>query len=150
MKGIGFVFMATAVTMSVLSWTPETVRAEGWCPCGLHADCDGCACFDNLCDGCCCCNGVCKPLCRAHFYNWNRRYAHYQYGQPVALVVPPTANLQTNWGWGVGSSRVSRLDHQFGRNYPGFGGPFGAPYKNTPRWPQDTNQFGVYSVRGPW
>ena len=90
-----------------------------------------------------------KPVRRAQCYNWNRRYAHVQYGQPVALVVPPTANLQTNWGWGVSSSRISRLDHQFGRNYPGPG-TFGTPYKTTPVWPSDTNQFGVYHVRAPW
>ena len=90
-----------------------------------------------------------EPLRRAELYNWNRRYAHVQYGQPVAMVVPPTANLQTNWGWGVSSFRMSRLDHQFGRNYPGFG-TYGAPYRTTPVWPWDTTQFGVYNVRGPW
>ena len=69
-------------------------------------------------------------------------------GQP-ALVVPPTANLQTNWGWGVASSRISRIDHQFQRNYPGAG-MFGGPFRPTPVWPHDTTQFGVYYVRGPW
>ena len=93
--------------------------------------------------------GVRLPLRRARFYSWNYPYAHVQYGQPVALVVPPTANLQTNWTWGVGSSRVHRLDHQFGRNYWGPG-PFGGPFFNTPPWPSDTAQFGVYHVRGPW
>ncbi len=90
------------------------------------------------------------PLRRAMNYNWHNNYAHYQYGQPVAMVVPPTAQLQTNWGWGVGSSRLSRLDHQFGRDYPGPGPFGGGPYRNTPAWPQDTNQFGVYHVRAPW
>lgn len=90
------------------------------------------------------------PLRRAMNYNWHNNYAHYQYGQPVAVVVPPTAQLQTNWGWGVGSSRLSRLDHQFGRDYPGPGPFGGGPYRNTPAWPQDTNQFGVYHVRAPW
>ncbi|TWT46467.1 hypothetical protein [Botrimarina hoheduenensis] len=89
------------------------------------------------------------PSQRAQNYNWNANYAHVQYGQPVALVVPPTATLQTQWGWGVGSSRISRLDHQFGRNYPGPG-PHGGPFQNTPAWPQDTVQFGAYHVRGPW
>ncbi|MGL4513927.1 MAG: hypothetical protein ACRCT8_12625 [Lacipirellulaceae bacterium] len=89
------------------------------------------------------------PLNRAQNYNWNAGYAHGQYGQPVAMVVPPTATMQTNWRWGVASSRVSRLDHQFGRNYPGQG-PFGGPFQNTPVWPQDTTQFGVYNVRAPW
>ena len=89
------------------------------------------------------------PLYRAQNYNWNANYAHVQYGQPVAMVVPPTAQLQTQWGWGVSSSRVGRLDHQFGRNYPGPG-PHGGPFQPTPAWPQDTTQFGVYHVRGPW
>ena len=86
---------------------------------------------------------------RTQTYNWHAHYSHTSYGQPVAVVVPPTANLQTNWGWGWSSSRVSRLDHQFGRMYPGPG-PHGGPFKNTPPWPQDTRQFGVYNVRAPW
>jgi hypothetical protein len=89
------------------------------------------------------------PVRRARHYNWDYNYVHQQYGQPVALVVPPTANLQTNWGWGVSSSRISRIDHQFGRNYPGSG-QFGGPYRVTPAWPSDTTQYGVYYVRGPW
>jgi hypothetical protein len=93
--------------------------------------------------------GYMWPLQRASAYNWHGNYAHSQYGAPVALVVPPTATLQTNWGWGVGSSRISRIDHQFGRNYGGPA-PFGAGFRSTPAWPQDTTQFGVYHVRGPW
>ena len=89
------------------------------------------------------------PLRRAQYYNWHANYAHVQYGQPVAMVVPPTANLQTNWSWGVASSRISRIDHQFGRNYPGPG-PWGGPFSPQPVWPNDTIQFGVYNVRGPW
>ena len=90
-----------------------------------------------------------QPLRRAELYNWNQNYANTAYGAPVALVVPPTANMQSSWGWGVGSSRLSRIDHQFGRNYPGAGS-FGGPFHHTPAWPQDTAQFGTYSVRGPW
>lgn len=98
--------------------------------------------------GTCCLCGM-SPAERAQWYSWHGNYAHSAFGQPVALVVPPTANLQTNWGWGVGSSRISRIDHQFGRNYPGPG-PFGSGFMMTPRWPHDTTNFGVYSVRGPW
>ncbi len=95
--------------------------------------------------------GYMKPLHRAQMYNWHGNYYHSNYGQPTALVVPPTAQLQTNWGWGVGSSRISRIDHQFGRNYPCYG-PFGggAAFRPLPRWPHDTTNFGVYYVRGPW
>jgi len=89
------------------------------------------------------------PLYRARCYNWQSGYAHTSYGQPVAMVVPPTANMQTNWGWGVSSSRIERVDHQFGRNYWGPG-PFGWWVRSTPLWPSDTTQFGVYNVRGPW
>ena len=97
----------------------------------------------------CCDYGYMKPVYRARYYNWNRNYAYTGYGQPTALVVPPTAQLQTNWGWGVASSRISRIDHQFQRNYPG-NGQFGGPYRSTPIWPSDTTQFGVYYVRAPW
>ena len=90
------------------------------------------------------------PQHRARSYNWNGNYAHSAYGQPVALVVPSVSNIQTNWGWGVGSSRVSRIDHQFGRNYPGYGAGYAGPYRTLPRWPHDTQNFGVYYVRGPW
>ena len=90
-----------------------------------------------------------KPLRRASMYNWHANYAHTEYGAPVALVVPPTAQLQTNWSWGAPSMRISRIDHQFTRNYPGPL-PFGAGVQYTPHWPQDTAQMGVYYVRGPW
>ena len=101
------------------------------------------------CTGCACDWGYMLPAYRARWYNWNRNYAHTEYGQPVALVVPPTANLQTNYGWGVASSRLSRIEHQFQRNFPGYG-TFGGPFRPTPVWPSDTTQFGVYYVRGPW
>ncbi len=97
----------------------------------------------------CCDAGYMSPIRRAQCYNWNRNYAYTDYGQPVALVVPPTAQLQTNWGWGVASSRISRIDHQFQRNYPG-NAYFGGPFRPTPVWPSDTTEFGVYPVRGPW
>ena len=99
---------------------------------------------------CCCCDcGYMKPIRRAQCYNWNRNYAYTDFGAPTALVVPPTAQLQTNYGWGVASSRISRIDHQFQRNYPG-NGQFGGPFRPTPLWPSDTTQFGVYPVRAPW
>jgi hypothetical protein len=97
----------------------------------------------------CCDCGYMKPVYRAQCYNWNRNYSYTDFGQPTALVVPPTAQLQTNWGWGVASSRISRIDHQFQRNYPG-NAQFGGPFRPTPVWPSDTTEFGVYYVRAPW
>jgi hypothetical protein len=89
-----------------------------------------------------------RPLRRAQMYNWHANYAYTPYGLQTAVVVPPTANLQTNWNWGVASSRVSRIDHQFTRNYQGPGAA--SQTLGTPYWPQDTAQFGLYYVRGPW
>jgi hypothetical protein len=97
----------------------------------------------------CCDCGYMKPIHRAQFYNWNRNYAYTDFGAPTALVVPPTAQLQTNYGWGVASSRISRIDHQFQRNFPGYG-TFGGPFRPTPVWPSDTTEFGIYPVRAPW
>lgn len=89
-----------------------------------------------------------RPLRRAQMYNWHAQYAYTDYGRPTALIVPPTADLQTNWSWGAPSMRISRIDHQFTRNYAGPGST--GPWSYTPHWPQDTAQFGVHYVRGPW
>jgi hypothetical protein len=67
----------------------------------------------------------------------------------VALVVPPTAENQAHLGWGVGATRVTPIEHQFGRGYPGPSQP-GGPFYPTPPWPGGTDQFGDYYIRGPW
>jgi hypothetical protein len=87
------------------------------------------------------------PNSRAAMYNWHGNYAYTPYGRPTALVVPPTAQLQTNWSWGAASSSVSRIDHQFTRDYLGQGA---GGFYSTPHWPNRTQQFGVSYVRGPW
>jgi hypothetical protein len=81
---------------------------------------------------------------------WHGGYYHSAWGMPVALVVPPTAEFQTHWGWGVGNTRVTTIWPQFTRNYPGPGIYDRRMFKPTPPWPSDTDQFGVYYVRGPW
>ncbi|OHB78199.1 MAG: hypothetical protein A2W31_06705 [Planctomycetes bacterium RBG_16_64_10] len=86
---------------------------------------------------------------QARWYTWHGPFYEAGWGTPVALVVPPTASMQTNWGWGVTNTRISRINHQFTRPYPGPGAGGGA-FLPTPPWPSDTNQFGVYYVRGPW
>ena len=89
---------------------------------------------------------------RASLRPWHGRYYNVQYGQPIALVVPPTAELATDYGWGAVSSRMTRIDHQFQRPWPGFYQPPYGPYGFLPAaaWPSDTRQFGTYYVRGPW
>jgi hypothetical protein len=81
---------------------------------------------------------------------WHGDYYESAWGAPVALVVPPTAEYQTNYHWGVGGYRVTPIYHQFQRGYPGPGPSNGTRFLPTPAWPSDTNQFGVYYVRGPW
>jgi hypothetical protein len=140
--------LLAAATMAFSSTAYAQAPPAGCC-------CNQCDCAPQQKKYCCCCYACCcegpymRPIERAQWYNWNRNYANTEYGQPVALVVPPTANMQTNYGWGVASSRISRIDHQFQRNYPGEG-TFGGPFRPTPIWPSDTTQFGVYYVRGPW
>lgn len=131
LRRLSLPILAAVVTCGGFSTTAPAARA---------ADCWTPTCIDC---------GYMLPVHRARFYNWNRNYAYTDYGQPTALIVPPTAQLQTNYGWGVASSRISRIDHQFQRNYPG-NGQFGGPFRPTPVWPSDTTQFGVYYVRGPW
>src|SRR6185436_9886258 len=97
---------------------------------GLSATAPNASAFDCWTPTCVDC-GYMKPIYRAQYYNWNRNYAYTDFGAPTALVVPPTAQLQTNYGWGVASSRISRIDHQFQRNYPG-NGTFGGPFRPTP------------------
>ncbi len=87
---------------------------------------------------------------RARSQPWHAGYYHSAWGMPVALVVPPTAEFQTHWGWGVGNTRVTKIWHQFERNYPGPGEYTPGMFRPTPAWPSDTDQFGVYHIRGPW
>ncbi|HEV3416254.1 MAG TPA: hypothetical protein VG056_05560 [Pirellulales bacterium] len=81
---------------------------------------------------------------------WHGAYADAEYGEPIALVVPPTAAFKTEYHWGVGGKRVVPIYHQFGRPYPGPIGYVGNGFLPTPAWPNDTTQFGVYPIRGPW
>ena len=87
-----------------------------------------------------------------YWYNanrsWHAPFGHVSWGRPVALIVPPGVNFQSDYSWGVGRTRMTPINHQFARPYalPTTGQPF-AP---TPPWPSDTQQFGVYYVRGPW
>jgi hypothetical protein len=86
---------------------------------------------------------------QAQVLPWHNGYYDPYWGEPIALVVPPNAEFQANYGWGVGGTRVAPIYHQFGRPFPGYGGA-GGNFIPTPNWPSDTQQFGVYYVRGPW
>ena len=89
---------------------------------------------------------------RAKGKSWHSVWYDPSIGRPMALVVPPTAEFTSEYAWGVPSSRVMPLYHQYQRPYPGPGAVpgQGAGILPTPYWPSDTVQFGVHSVRGPW
>jgi hypothetical protein len=88
----------------------------------------------------------------AQTMSWHGPYAYTAFGVPVSLVVPPTAHMQTNMGWGVSQDTVTPIYHQFRRSYPGDFDPGVGNYgfAPTPLWPSHTSQFGVYYVRGPY
>ncbi len=83
-------------------------------------------------------------------YPWHGNNYDVAWGTPVAVVVPPTAESQTHWGWGVGATRVTPIQHQYQRNYPGPSPYNRSWFQPTPRWPSSTDQFGDYYIRGPW
>jgi hypothetical protein len=83
-------------------------------------------------------------------YPWHGGYYDAAWGMPVAVVVPPTAESQAHLGWGVGATRVTPIQHQFGRAYPGPGVYDRSTFRPTPAWPSSTDQLGDYYIRGPW
>ncbi|MCS7305960.1 MAG: hypothetical protein NZ602_12745 [Thermoguttaceae bacterium] len=87
---------------------------------------------------------------RAQTISWHDYYYDPAWGMPVAVVVPPRAKAQTQWGWGVGNTRVIGIPHQFQPGYPAPGIFDRSLFQPTPPWPNDTTQFGYYYIRGPW
>lgn len=85
-------------------------------------------------------------------YSWHGGYQNWRWGTPTALVVPPTASYMTSYAWGVGQTRSTPIHHQFGRGGAAtIGGSNGEQgFRQTPYWPQSTDQFGLYPVRSPW
>lgn len=79
---------------------------------------------------------------------WHGDYYYLKTGQPTALVVPPTIQMQQNYSWGVSQNTMTPVWHQFGPGAPVGSAP--GQFRATPYWPTHTNQFGVYPVRGPW
>ena len=88
--------------------------------------------------------------CGPQWHSWHGGYYNVAWGTPVALVVPPNTETQYRWGWGVGNTRVVPIYSQFQRNWPGPGSYDPRMFRPTPHWPSDTDQFGVYYIRGPW
>ena len=92
----------------------------------------------------------CVAYRQAQTYPWHGDHYDVAWGMPVAVVVPPTAENQVHLGWGVGATRVTPIQHQFHRDYPGPGVYRRSWFRPTPAWPSSTDQFGDYYIRGPW
>ncbi len=84
--------------------------------------------------------------------SWHSQYNHTATGMPVALIVPPTAHMQSNWGWGVAQNTMTPIYPQFRRSYPGAQSESsrGNQRMPTPNVPSNTDQFGVNYIRGPY
>ena len=82
---------------------------------------------------------------------WHSGYYHTTWGQPVALLIPPTVTHQTNWGWGIGNTRINPIYAQYQGPMTAAASqyPYG-PHRPTPYYVSDTLHFGVYYIRGPW
>ena len=81
---------------------------------------------------------------------WHGGYYEAEWGMPVAVVVPPTAEMQVNYAWGVGSTRSTPIGFQYQPGYPIPGYYNRAWFNPVPLWPTDTDQLGKYYIRGPW
>lgn len=84
-------------------------------------------------------------------YPWHGNYRYWKYNTPTAVVLPPTAAFMSTYQWGVGNTQSNPLYHQF-QHQSGGGGieGGGGGFRNTPYWPNSTQQFGLYGVRAPW
>lgn len=132
--------------------------------CGRHAGCQHGRCRHACCPDACCPAPGCGHHCLKHDVyekryflrsqgkSWHSAWYDPWEGRPIALVVPPTAEFETQYSWGVPSSRVMPIYHQFRRPYPGPGAVSGGGggFLPKPNQPSDTVQFGVNAVRGPW
>lgn len=82
--------------------------------------------------------------------SWHQGYYDPAWGVPVSVVVPPTAEMQTHWNWGVSNTRITPLNYQFQRGFPGFSEFDYRMLQPPPPWPSSTDQLGDYYIRGPW
>jgi hypothetical protein len=82
--------------------------------------------------------------------SWEGGYYDAAWGMPLAVIVPPTARWQTDYAWGAGGTRLSRINARFHYEYPGpESGYRQGNYLPAPPQPSDTRQMGDYYVRGP-
>ena len=81
---------------------------------------------------------------------WHGNYYHLRWSRPVSLVVPPTANMYTQYNWGVSTNEMRPIYHQYGQPYPGDRQIDPSVMRAPSYWPSSTRQNGVYYIRAPW
>ena len=81
---------------------------------------------------------------------WHGGYYQQNWGQPLAVVVPPTAHMQQSYSWGVSQNLMYPIHHQYQRSATSPGAARRGAFRPTPPWPSHTDQFGYYYIRGPW
>jgi hypothetical protein len=81
---------------------------------------------------------------------WHGGYYEAEWGMPLPVVVPPKAEMQVHYGWGVGATRTTPIGYQYEAGYPIPGYYNRTWFQPVPLWPTDTDQLGKYYIRGPW
>lgn len=148
---------------------------EGYCPQGCPTgDYPVGYCPAGNCDSCCCDCQCCAKLracfhdlttfrhCKIHAMNPgyidDRDTTYYSaqgYGLPIVVPMAPNVRYQYNYGWGLPSSRITKVPYGFPQYYPQqFHSMAGSPQvqgEHPPMvyWPTDTTQLGVYGRRVP-
>ena len=94
-------FVSTAIVLVGLLGNVVVADAQNTCPDCIAAGCVACGGMNS--PAYAMNYGHCGPRCQASLaYPWNCGYYYTQWGSPVALVVPPTAERQYSMGWGSG------------------------------------------------
>jgi len=156
---------ALAVGALLLSGAGGSVRAD---------DCEDCEdahgwrrvvnwCRGGHCHGCRHCNGGAAYGSGAwnHYHAVNggycdprdrQLYAAQGYNVPVAVPLAPVVKHTYNYGWGLPSSRLTRVGAQYTQWYPNTTfsqAGSGAPGQYPVYLPNDTTQQGAYYVHAP-
>jgi len=133
----------------------------GYCPAGNCQNCYGCPCHS-------CCLGNCfkklslmnhgkiHPMNPGFVDDRDTTYYSAQgYGLPVVVPMAPNVRYQYNYGWGLPSSRITKVPYGFPTYHPQqLHSMAGSPQvhgEHPPMvyWPTDTTQMGVYGRRVP-
>lgn len=133
---------------------------HGWGGCHGWNGCKGWGC--GHCWGCChgmgCCHGGCNCIVPVNPGYSDPRdgqlYAAQGFNVPVAVPLAPCVRKTYNYGWGIPSSRITRVGAQYTKWHPDTlysqtGGRLVGDQYQTIYQPTDTTQLGFYYVHVP-